>query len=209
MEIGKIEISLDKKWELHDFSVFTGEYVQLYSFFYLLNTISSNSNIELDFSSYPWEGGYSVVNFFRKIHSATDEKHRLQIKSLQYSSPGFIELSGVLSVALDISALIGVFCGAASLLNKTYDSIIKGYNERKLAKLKIREAEAKLTKGDIDFIRDSVKNLKKDFMLTQEQIEALTKITKKDELIQLKILLCLFRRALPIANQQLEGKTKV
>lgn len=67
MDVGKIEIHLDKRWELQDFSVVTKEYVQLYSFFYVLNRVAERQYVGLDFSTYPWGGGFSVINFFKKL----------------------------------------------------------------------------------------------------------------------------------------------
>ncbi len=52
----KVIIELDNRWELADFAVLTKEYLQLY-FFYGLKGGSRG------YSTMPWEGGHSVVNF--------------------------------------------------------------------------------------------------------------------------------------------------
>lgn len=53
MEVGKIEILLDKRWELRDLSVVTREYVQLYSFFYVVRQVSEGKHVDLNFATYP------------------------------------------------------------------------------------------------------------------------------------------------------------
>ena len=209
MEIGNIKISLDKRWELNDFSTFTKEYVDLYSFYYTLTSVQENNESKTTFTSYPWEGGYSVVNFFRKTYGLIKKDHRLRIIKIQYSSPGVIELSGILSIAQDISILVGAICASAYAINRTYDTIKSSYIRRKLAKLKLKEVESKLTRDDINFISDSVKRLAENFRLNSEQLKSLSKISKGNELIQLKMLLALYRRAELIAKQQLSGKTKI
>lgn len=206
VEIGKIEILLDKRWELRDFSIVTKEYVQLYSFFYVLSRVETEEYLEVDFSTYPWGGGFSVVNFFQKSYGLTKKEDRLQITKLKYASPGLIELSGAIGIAADVAALVGTLCGSLFTINKTVDSIISSYHKRKLGKIQVQEAESKLKRDDITFIQNSIKQLSSDFKLTAPQIEAVKKITNNNELVQLKILLALYRRAEPIVEQQESGK---
>ncbi|CSC34467.1 hypothetical protein RH728_004507 [Vibrio vulnificus] len=209
MEIGKFSIKLDKRWELRDLSIVTREYVQLYSFMYVAQRVANNQYVDLDFSTYPWSGGFSVVNFFQSSYSLTKEEHRIQVSRLQYASPGFIELSGAIEIAAQVATLVTTLCGSAMAINKTYDAIVRSYHKRKLGSLKIQEAESKLSKDDIEFIRKASKDLATNFNLTSEQIKAIQKMTNKNELVQLKILLALYRRASPIVEQQLSGKAKL
>lgn len=209
MDIGKIEIKLDKRWELQDLSVVTKEYVQLYSFFYVLKCVNEGIYVGLDFSTYPWRGGFSVVNFFQGSYGLTPPEYRLQVSRLQYASPGFIELTGAISIAADIATLVTTLCSSAWAINKTYDSIVRSYHKRRLGKIKLDEAESKLQREDILFIQESIRKLSTEFRLRPEQIDAIQKITNKNELVQLKILLALYRKAEPIKEQQSSGKAQL
>ncbi|HZX16192.1 MAG TPA: hypothetical protein VFF22_04900 [Pseudomonas sp.] len=209
MDIGKIEIKLDKRWELQDLSVVTKEYVQLYSFFYVLKCVDEGIYVGLDFSTYPWGGGYSVVNFFKGSYGLTPDEYRLQINRIQYASPGFIELSGVIAIASDVSILVSALCASALAINKTYDTIVKSYHRRRLGHIKVQEAESKLMQDDIVFIQQSIRRLSSEFNLRPEQVSAVQKITNGNELVQLKILLALYRRAEPIQEQQSSGKAQL
>jgi len=209
MQTGQIEIQLDKNWELRDFSVYTKEYVQIYSFFYVLQRVVENQDTQLDYSGFQWRGGYSVVNFFKSAYSLTPEEDRLQIRRIQYASPGFIELSGMVDVAVDIASLVGALCGSVLVVNRTYDAVVRGYIHRKLARIEVQTAESKLSREDILFIRNSVKDLASGFNLRPEQVDALSKITDGNELIQLKMLLALYRRAEPLQKQQSSGKAQL
>ena len=86
MELGTFKLELDKRWELNEFSVFTKEYAQVYNFFYILELMDENERFALDVSTYPWEGGYSVYNFFRKLSSYTPKSidHILQDLSMHH-----------------------------------------------------------------------------------------------------------------------------
>jgi len=209
MQTGQIEIQLDKNWELRDFSVYTKEYVQIYSFFYVLQRVIENQEAELDYSGFQWRGGYSVVNFFKSAYSLTPEEDRLQIRRIQYASPGVIELAGMVDVAIDIAKLVGTLCGSVLAINRTYEAVARGYHQRKLAKIEVQTAQSKLNRADILFIRNSVRDLASGFNLDPEQINALNKITDGNELIQLKMLLALYRRAEPLQKQQSSGKAQL
>lgn len=209
MQTGQIEIQLDKNWELRDFSVYTKEYVQIYSFFYVLQSVIENQEAELDYSGFQWRGGYSVVNFFKSAYSLTPEEDRLQIRRIQYASPGVIELAGMVDVAIDIAKLVGALCGSVLAINRTYETVARGYHQRKLAKIEVQTAQSKLNRADILFIRNAVKDLASGFNLDPAQIDALSKITDGNELIQLKMLLALYRRAEPLQKQQSSGKAQL
>lgn len=210
MENGLIQINLDKSWELQDFSVYTKEYVQIYSLFYILQRVSeSGEEGTYGYSNFRWRGGYSVVNFFRSAYGLTPEESRLQIRRIQYASPGVIELAGVVDVAVQISYLIGTLCASVMVVNRTYDMVVRGYHQRKLAKIEVQSAHAKLAREDVLFVRSSVKALAEDFKLTPQQVSALAQITEGNELIQLKILMALYRRAEPLQKQQSSGKAQL
>lgn len=208
MDIGKIEILLDKRWELQNLSIVTKEYVQLYSFFYVLKCVSAK-NINLDFSRYSWGGGYSVVNFFRKSYALTQKEHRLKVTQIRYASPGFIELSGILQVAFDVATFISTLCGSAFAINQTYNRIKSDYHERQLGKIKVQEAKSQLAREDINFIRSSTLQLVNEFHLSPDNIEAIKEMSNENELVQLKMLLALYRRAKPIVAEQKSGNMKL
>lgn len=209
MDIGKIEILLDKRWELQDLSIVTKEYVQLYSFFYVTQCISERIYIDLDFSKYPWGGGYSVVNFFQKTYSLTSKEHRLKVTRIHYASPGIIELSGILKVAVDVAALVTTLCGSALAINNAYNRILSDYHKRELGKIKVQEAKSKLTQDNINFVHSSTLELVREFNLSPENINAIYKMSNENELVQLKMLLALYRRAKPIVTQQESGNMKL
>ncbi len=56
----KVIIELDNRWELADFAVLTKEYLQLYGFYGLKGGSRG-------YSTMPWEGGHSVVNFLEGL----------------------------------------------------------------------------------------------------------------------------------------------
>ena len=125
----KVIIELDNRWELADFAVLTKEYLQLYGFFYGLKGGSRG------YSTMPWEGGHSVVNFFRGAYSATPPDLRPVVKKIQYASPGFIELSALIDISWQIAELVTAVGGSILAANKVYDQVMRTYRQREWAKL--------------------------------------------------------------------------
>ncbi len=206
MKIGQSIIKLDKRWKLEDFSVLTKEYQQLYGFFHALHAINDNQFTDIDFGHMPWLGGGSVVGFFGILSNRVKQNDKPTVKRIQYASPGFIELTLLTDIAKDIGVIVTTLSGAISTAAGTYHLIHSQYQKRKLTQLKIKDLEAQQLRDEIEFVKKSIVELHDTFNLSPEQVVALHKLSKNDELIQLKMLLALYRRAKPLAELQSQKK---
>jgi hypothetical protein len=202
MQNGESQILLDERWKLEDFSILTKEYMQLYGFFYSLRLIDNNEFSQLEFERMPWLGGGSVVGFFSIMGKLVASENKPEVKKIQYASPGFIELTLIVEVAKDIGIIVTALSSAAASAAGTYHLIYSQYQKRKLTQLKIKDLEAKQLREEITFVKNSVKELHSSFNLSNNQVNSLHKLSKGDELVQLKMLLALYRRAKPIAELQ-------
>ncbi|HIZ51987.1 MAG TPA: hypothetical protein IAA18_13015 [Candidatus Pseudomonas excrementavium] len=206
MEKGNSKIILDERWRLEDFNVLTKEYQQLYGFFHALRAIDEGEFPDLEFESMPWLGGGSVVGFFSIAGKYVNPEDQPVVKRIQYASPGLIELTLFVDVAKDIAIIVTSLASAAGSAACTYHLIYSQYQKRKLTQLKIKELEAKQLREEIQFVKDSILELHQTFGLTPSQVNSLHKLSKGDELIQLKMLLALYRRAEPLAKLQAQNK---
>lgn len=101
---GKSSLFLDGALYLEDFADITNGYKQIYSFVYLISQLGrSVLRSHFSYLSEKWTGGYSAVNFFHGVESFIPELHRPQVTSVQYNSPGHIDLSLLNSVSSMIS----------------------------------------------------------------------------------------------------------
>lgn len=208
MEKGKSIIKLDRRWRLEDFSILAKEYQQLYGFFHALRSINEGSFSRLEFERMPWMGGGSVVGFFGTMGRFIPPENKPIVERIRYESPGVIELGLFVEVAKDIGVIVGALASTASSAAGAYHLIYTQYQKRKLTKLKIKDLEEKQLREEIIFVKNAVKDLHENFKLTDSQIKALCQLSKDDELVQLKMLLALYRRAKPIADLQKNGKAK-
>lgn len=205
MEKGIVSIYLDEKWSLEDFSVFSKQYIQIYGFFYGLRLIEeTNSNVE--FERMPWLGGGSVVNFFLAMKNHVHPDLLPNVHRIQYASPGVMELSALVEVAGDIKELVIAICTSLTTISTVYYVIHKQYLARKLAQKKMTQLDSE---EDKNFVRDSVIDLHEKLNLSPRQVMSLAKITKGDQLVELKMLMAMYRRAKPIADLQLQNKAKL
>lgn len=112
-ELGPVsfDVPIDGYWFFSDLDRFSGLYGQLYSFFYCAKPqlIANLGQRIKRFLRSPWEGGFSRVNLFRALQDFVPSLHDLEIKSIQYASPGEIRIEALPSVAERIASTLGGF----------------------------------------------------------------------------------------------------
>jgi hypothetical protein len=205
---GSYRIRLDADWSLKDFYELPHVFAQVYAFncaFLLARGDGGSERVVYAFSSYPWRGGYSAVNFYNTLGYQVPLRLRPKVKSIQYASPGWIELSLLVSAALAIGKAIDTFVKSAGGLNALYTDIHRGMRDRKLMKIDVKLKELELTKAQIDFAVESSQRLAKD--LGFEGLDELNEGTG-NPLATLKILLSYYRRVRTLAGYAIKGKAK-
>ena len=100
--IDSYRIEIDGQWTLNDLHEFPYAYTQAYSFLYslMVEETGEDERLRITFVAHPWRGGFSAVNFFHYLYDRIPAPERPNIVSIQYSSPGWIELSLVLVVGI-------------------------------------------------------------------------------------------------------------
>lgn len=207
-----VKLGLDGRWNLEDLSEATREYVQLYGFAYsLMPDLPSARRDEIDYiyAKFPWRGGYSTVNFFNQLFHKIPPLLRPQVKAIQYASPGFIELTVLLATAAIVSRIVKSVCSAINAAHETYRSIQKGAVEHELSRINVKNQELDLRKKQIEFCRNSAKELETILGLSEKEVALLNQRTQGHAVMKLKILLSVFRRVEPLAEQQSAGKLDV
>lgn len=203
----RYRISLDKDWSLRDLSEFPRVYSQIYSFIYSFQAPLANQfDIEAlqdAYTSYPWQGGYSTVGFFNSISAFVHSEHKPEISSIQYSSPGWIDLNLYNPTAFSIEAVILSFVKSKGELKSLYRDIYKELRKRRLIKFNIKSKEARLNEENIKFIKDSTSRLTE--LMSFEYLDQMNELAD-NPLTILKVLLSFYRRVEKLAQYQLEGK---
>ena len=203
------KIPIEGRWFLEDLYVFPRAYEQVYFLVYSLlphEDENIQERIQYAYSQFPWQGGYSAVNFYNNLKLTTPKKQRPQVISLQYASPGWIELSLIIGVALSIEKLVKTVAKSLREANSVYHEIYEGTQKRKLLRIKVKSKELELEKAHADYIMQSVGKMADLLNMTEvDQITAKTGSPLKS----LKILLSLYRRVRTLAEYQKSGKMKL
>lgn len=204
-----VKLLLDGKWNLEDLSDVTKDLVQLYGFAWSLQQeLSETNQDEIDhiYAKFPWRGGYSTVNFFNQLFHKIPGRLRPQIKSIQYNSPGFIEIMAVLAAVGIAGQIVRSVCKTLDKAVETYNKLQEARAQHKLTKVDIANRELRLTEAQWDFAVKASKEMAETLGLDEGQQLILEKKTEKNPAMKLAILLSVFRRVRPLAEAQRDGK---
>lgn len=208
-ETYKIDMSGD--WSLEDLYVLSHTYIHVYSFLYsflrpIENFDDEDDRLVITYSAHPWRGGYSAVNFYNNLKYIVEPKHRPKVKSIQYASLGWLELTVIVGIALNIKKIVLCFTESANELNRLYNNIYKGMHDRKMMKIEAKKQTLLLTKEQTDFAIESANNLSR--LLGFENVVQIQKLTK-NPLATLRILLSFYRKIKILAEFNNKGKAKI
>ena len=197
-------ILLDGDWSLEDLMNFSRLYFQNYSFIYCLDTQAvdiASTRIKSVLESYELRDGLSYVNIYDVFRSHVKLQERPKIKSIQYSSPGWIELALNPDVAMQVAKSIGIYLGAITTgggaIALTYKKLHKIYIDLKNERIKKRNDSIKLEKIKIATVNKLNDELAKG--LGFNSLADLDKHTKDIEETS-KLLMAHYRRVNKIAN---------
>jgi hypothetical protein len=212
LEASRTQLGLGGRWGLEELSDTTKDYIQLYGFAYsLIPDLPSSRREEVDYiyGKFPWRGGYSTVNFFNQLFHKIPPRLRPEVQRIQYASPGFIELSELLAVAVTVAAIVAAVCKSLGSVHDLYRSIQKASVDHELSKINLAKENIELKQRQISFCETSAKRLAKALGLTEAQERLIDQKVRGNPVMKLKILLSVFRRVEPLAKKQAEGKLKV
>jgi hypothetical protein len=199
-------IRIDGKWSLEDLYVFPRAYEQVYFAVYSMLPGHDESDLERIHSAYrsfPWQGGYSAVNFYNQLKYVTPPKQRPQIVSIRYHSPGWIELALVLAVAVAVEKIIKSIGNSVGNANEVYGQIMRGMQERKLLRLEVKRKELDFKKAELEFIERASSSMARLFGFKDiQEIHSRT----GHPYLTLKILLSLYRRVRTLIEYEQKGK---
>jgi hypothetical protein len=207
MEGGVYRIDLDGQWSLRDFYDFPHTFEQLYAFHYAFDAaedqVRDDEGLVHAFATYPWRGGYSAVNFYNTLGYQIPRQLRPQVRAIQYSSPGFIDLGVYVAVAMAVGKAVKIFVDSGERLNALYTTIHKDLQQRKLLRIEAKRSELGLADDELKFIEQSSDRIAR--LMGFKDLQALHGFTG-NPLASLKILLSYYRRARTLATFQEEGK---
>lgn len=204
----RYKVLIDGDWSLEDLYRFPRAYEQLYFAIEAMlpaHDEETDERLNRTFQSFPWQGGYSAVNFYNNLKWATPKAWRPDIASIKYASPGWIELYLQLPLAVQIASSIASIAGSIGVCNGVYHKIYTDLQNRKLLRMEVERKERQLSLEEIEFCRDSFDKMASVMGLQNaEEIHRRT----NSPLISLKVLLSMYRRFRDLVEFERLGKAK-
>lgn len=202
-------VPIDGDWNLVDLNEFPRIYRQLYSVIYSFEgdfSQATRSEIAEIYTRHPWKGGFSTINWFSELYYVIPPKDRPQVLSMQYASPGWIDLGLYVATAVSIRSMLISLSSTARHINETYNQIQNGIHENKLNKIKLKRAKLKLARDNLNFVEESCGKMAK--LIGFKHLQQMHERTG-NPLVSLKMLLALYRRLRDLQKFENEGKTRI
>lgn len=199
-------IHIDGEWTLEDLYVFPRTFEQVYFLVYSFMPDHDDQALERihhAYRAFPWQGGYSAVNFYNQLRYVTPPRERPKVASIRYESPSWIELALIVAVAISVERIVKAIANSILHANEVYDRIVRGLQERKLLRLEAKRKELQFRKEELEFINTATKSIAG--LLGFSNLAEINERTGHPYLT-LKILLSLYRRVRKLAEYQ--GKQK-
>lgn len=201
------KIRMDGDWTLEDLYRFPRAFEQVYYMAYSLRIGEDSSlrdRLDQAYRAYPWQGGFSAVNFYDQLKYALPKQERPRIVSIQYASPGWLELSvAAVTIAVAVRQFVNAVAAAIREGDSTYTHIVKGLTDRKLLRLDAKRKHLEFRRAELEYIEycaDTTARLLG--MPDAAELHARTGHPYRS----LKILLSLYRRVRALADFQDKGK---
>jgi hypothetical protein len=199
-------VHIDGEWSLEDLYVFPRNYEQVYFMVYSLMPgldEETQARIHHAYKVFPWQGGYSAVNFYNQLKYVIPKKERPAIVSIHYASPGWLEISLLIGVAFSVERLVKSIASTISHANAIYDQVVKGMQERKMLRLEAKRKQLEFDKQELEYIEYAAERMAN--LLGASNLEEIHQRTGHPYL-SLKILMSLYRRVRTLADYQKKGK---
>ncbi len=197
---------MDERWELDDLYEFARGYSQSHSFIYCFDSALDPKNsrrIDIALEEYPWQGGYSYVNIYNVLHNQIPIQDRPRIASIQYASPGWIDMILNPEVALQAAKSVGILVSAGVGAVEAFKRIDKARLEI-AAERKRKQAElASLSVSEAKSLIAMSEEIAK--YIGFENLRSLNNRTKDPE-VTLKLLLAHYRRLRVLGDYVENGK---
>ncbi len=208
-EAAEYRVLLDENWGLDDLANFPHAYSQAYSFVYCFDAAFESKKpkrVDEALQEYPWMGGYSYLNIYTVLKHQVPPERRPDIQSIQFASPGWIDLLLEPESALRIAKSVGFICGAFVAVAATVqriDAIRLAMNRKRREE---RAHAVKLSAHETQELNQLCKELAKSIGFGN--LNALHRRTKSPE-VSLNLLLAHYRRLNQLANYVKRGQASL
>lgn len=202
----RYRVHMDGQWQLADLYDFPHSLSQAYAFFYCLDLQLpgvDGERLDAALAGYPWRGGYSYVNLYTVLQNQVPPWHRPRVVSIQYASPGWIDLSLALAAVVKVSAAVSGVLAAGAGAASVYKHVQNIFSEIGTTRARARVRSLELSVQQVRLVRELSDELSK--LIGFETFEQLVSRTGSVEVAG-KIVAAQYRRVEKMAEFARQGK---
>lgn len=203
------KLIIDGEWEMPQFGEFYQKYSDMYAFLASLSNWSDpqkpkqlKDKIANTFRSKPFEGGSSYVHFYKDLVNGLIREQRPSLESIQYNSPGVVNIHGEGFVFSDISSMVTTYIANRKEIIDAYGKLHKYLSINKY--LKMPGSQFPKNAPASAFINTSARKLADE--LSAIDFDAIHELTSKNALVTAKVILSLCRRVEDAAEYFAQGR---
>lgn len=137
-EQGQLRILMDGEWDLDDLRSLTSTIRLSYAYFYWVyqDPAYVDSAVSAGIQRYFWSGEYIGDRFAQTLYDHIPSKSHLRLVSMQFASPGWIELAGLVPVIAALGIVARIWIKNFDLAFDTFKKVDGYFSERKLRDLR-------------------------------------------------------------------------
>lgn len=200
-------VLMDGRWSLQDLYDFPHSLSQTYAFAYCFDSTLSPQDAErinLALREYPWGGGYSIVNIFTVLQNQVPPKQRPKITSIQYASPGWIDLLLNLDPIVTVASSVAAIAGSMAITTKSYEAIQKALHNIRINKAETKAKIAIARKREVEALSALCNDLSRQIGFNG--FHGLVSRTGGNVEVAAKLLCAYYRRLKIVAEYEKNGK---
>lgn len=202
------DVPIDGQWFLSDLDRFSNVYSQLYAFFYCTKPrfVANIGEKVKRYLSSPWTGGYSRINLFDALKASVPSLHDLEIKRIQYASPGEIRIEALSSVGASVADAVKRYLATkrdVEMVEKKINTLLSSKQLKKKDLSAFTNEKLPIAQSDVEFFKNQ-SDIIANMLGVEEEFHRLNAYSP-NAVVAAKVLLALVSRVRRIAEFEHDG----
>ena len=208
--MASLRFEMDGEWDLGDLNALASTLRITYAYFYWsnVNADSMPQQVRTLMSRYFWSGEYIGERFAEQLYWNIPESDRTKLKSIEYHSPGWIEISGAAGALAASAYAAKSWIEVAEKTLDLIERIEKFFERRRLKKIEKKVSLADIDGATIDEARAMCFEVGKMLSMSDTQVENVIDITGTP-ISALRMLMTMAGAARKTGDLAAKGKLKL
>ena len=205
--LAPFRINMDGEWDLDDLRLLTSSVRLSYAYFYWIyqDPAFVPTIVRGGISRYFWSGEYIGDRFAQTLYGEIPESRRLKLVSIQFASPGWMELAGMLPVIAGLGWVTRVWIKNFDQTIDLVKKVDEYFRERKLRDLRDKGSIQDIDGAFVDEARDLCYEYGRYLGLDDRRIESVITLTG-NPIAALRLLVAISSEARRLYQLEEDGK---